>query len=132
MAFQDLLKKQSSNLGKELNQLLERVLPLVDPDLVSDFVNEVDKKLAPQIQGKLTDLVKKSPKELQELFKGKDSVQLENLEKLADVFGALATKQNYEPAETYRDKALIIYQYITEKTATLSFARNAKVAALNN
>ena len=78
MAFQDLLKKQINNLGKELNELLERVLPLNDPDLVSMLVADNDHKVLPIADGRLSDLVEKSPEELRQLFTGKDSGQMES------------------------------------------------------
>lgn len=130
MAFQDLLKKKVNNLGKELNELLERVLPLNDPDLVSLFVSEADQNLEPKIQGKLSELVKESPENLEKKLSGQDSEQMENLEKLADLFAELAGKNALEESDAYRKKALLLYQYITDKTATFSFPRMAKVAAL--
>lgn len=130
MPFQDLMKKQINNLGKELNELLQRVLPLNDPDLVSLFVTDADTVLSQQIHGKLPELVIEAPEQLHKILSGKDSEQMENLEKLADLFGALAQKESLIDAELYREKSLAIYEYITDETATFSFARGAKIAAL--
>lgn len=132
MAFQDLLKKQINLLGKELNELLERVLPLNDPDLMSLFVEDTNKILVSQFHSSLEELVKEQPEQLHQLLIGKDSERMENLEKLADLFAALAQKENYPDAALYREESLAIYQYITEQTATFSFVRGAKITALKN
>jgi len=130
MAFQDLLKKQINNLGKELNELLERVLPLNDPDLVSMLVTDNDHKVLPIADGRLSDLVEKSPEELRQLFTGKDSEQMENLELLADLFAAVSKKMTVPSGEAYMRKGAELYQYITDQTATFSFSRMAKMAEL--
>ncbi|HET8574220.1 MAG TPA: hypothetical protein VFL76_10150 [Edaphocola sp.] len=130
MAFQDLLKKQINNLGKELNELLERVLPLNDPDLVSMLVTDDEQKVLPVADGRLADLVLKSPEELQQLFTGKDSAQMENLELLADLFAAVSKKMPEPAADHYAWQAAALYQYITDRTATFSFSRMAKIAGL--
>lgn len=130
MAFQDLLKKQINNLGKELNELLERVLPLNDPGLVSMLVADDEQKILPIADGRLADLVQKTPGELHQLFTGKDSQQMENLELLADLFAAVSKKMPQPGDSHYASKATDLYQYITDQTATFSFSRMAKLADL--
>lgn len=132
MPFQDLLKKQINHLGKELEEVLERTPALNDPDLVSMFVKETDKKLTTELHGSLEELAKESPENLRKLLTGKDSDQMENLEKLADIFAALGQKENFPSSNHFNEKALSIYQFITEQTATFSFSRGAKIAALKN
>lgn len=131
MAFQDLIKKQINQLGKELKALMERALPLNDPDLVSLFVDDASRVLSAEIHGTLAELVQEEPEQLQKLLTGKDSEQMENLEQLADLFALLSNKGIPE-AEQYRGKALAIYQHITDTTATFSFARMTKMAQLQS
>lgn len=132
MPFQDLLKKNINNLGKELEEVLQKTPTLNDPSLASMFVEETDNRLKPLLHGELTTLVKESPEDLQKILTGQDSAQMENLEKLADLFAALGQNNNFPEAPVFKEKALAIYQFITEKTATFSFSRGAKIAALKS
>jgi len=130
MAFQDLLKKQMNGLGTELDELLKRLLPLNDPDLVGLFVVDADKKLVPHIHVTIEELVDMPTEQMRQILTGRDSEQMENLERLGDLFAALSHKKGLTAKGDYARKAVEVYQFITEHTATFSFTRSAKIAAL--
>lgn len=132
MGLLSLLRKNINNTGKEVDELLKRVLPLNDPDLVGLFVEKKEIDLSQHLEGSIAELVQKSPQELDALLEGKDSAEMENMEKLGDLFAAIAQKKDWEQREIYREAALNIYNYITEKTATFSFTRSSKISQLQS
>lgn len=130
MAFHNLLSKKIQNLGKELSEILEQTPTLHDPTLVSLFIKKKNEKTDPHIHRRLDELVNNSPEEIHNLFSGQDNPEMSNFEKLADIFAALSRQENFPDRNIYKEKAILLYEYISIQTATFSFERNGKVEAL--
>lgn len=131
MPVQDLLKKQIDQLGKLLNKILEDLIHPGDSDnpTLPEAVQEV---LLDAGEPGLNQLMALTPEEIVQIWVSKDSKTHENLEKLADIYAALSEKEaDRAKKKPYSLKALSLYEYITSKTATFSFERNAKIQRLN-
>lgn len=131
MPVQDLLKKQIDQLGKLLNKILEDLILPADNVSHQIVLDAAGASLHAAEEPGLNQLMNLSPEEIAQIWISRDSKTHENLEKLADIYAALSESvTDAQVKESYSLKALSLYEYITSKTATFSFERNAKIQRL--
>jgi hypothetical protein len=128
MPVQDLLRKQIDQLGKLLNKILEDLL-LPENNTPCSYTAAQESLRAKEPD--LNEFMNWTPDEIARNWISKDTKTHENLEKLADIYAALAAREaDMQQRTAYKLKALSLYDYITSETATFSFERNAKMQRL--
>ncbi|SFA74217.1 hypothetical protein SAMN05660845_0324 [Flavobacterium swingsii] len=123
MGKEDYLTRQINQLGFVLKKILEKLTRTKSSDGLSETVSVVNFKLNEQLGFDLEILDTISDDNLIEFLTQKEGFNHENLELFADILIKM-------DKEKYAKKALQIYNYVNQATATFSFERDFKIKEL--
>ena len=125
MGKEDYLTRQISQLEYFLRKMAEKLIGAKNNDELSETVSVVNFKLKEQFNFDLGILDSILDENLIEFLIQKESFNHENFELFADVLIKI-------DKEKYAKKALQIYSYVNQITATFSFERDSKIKELIN
>lgn len=120
MAKEDFLSKQIAQLGFVLKRMFEKLLGgQSDPDF-STVISQINAELKEELGFDLDAIEEISKEELVSFLLQNQYFTPENIEIFADILARIAKSD-------FNEKALLLYEYVNEKTATFSMERNLKI-----
>jgi hypothetical protein len=129
MAKEDILIKQINQLGFVLKRMIEM---MTDSDLGVDLSvtrTAVEAKLKEELGFDINTIIEVPSENIVEFLLKNQSFNHENLELFAVFLERLANRNDVDKTGFY-EKALQVYLYIDEKTATFSLERNVKIGMI--
>ncbi|MEO8236108.1 MAG: hypothetical protein ABI549_11885 [Flavobacterium sp.] len=123
MGKEDHLTRQINQLGFVLSKILEMLVGTKNSDELSERVSEVNSKLKEKLDFNLEILDTISDENIIEFLIQKEGFNHSNIELFADILIKI-------DKEKYAKKALEIYNYVNQITATFSFERDLKIKEL--
>jgi len=131
MPLQDLWKRNRDRLAKFLSDAVRTLSGPEPPETKHAYWKKINDLAEIHYEWNFDQLLEEAPETIAERIQAGDTPLYENLEQLADLF---AVRSGQEPGmirnRIYAQKALDIYAFITQKTATFSFERDAKEKSL--
>jgi hypothetical protein len=131
MPREDLLLRQISQLGFVLKRMIEMLTGTKSGAELTETMTAVEVKLKEEL-GFDINAIKEIPSEkIVEFLLDNPSFNPENLELFAVFLEELANASDVDKIGFY-EKALQIYGYVNQKTATFSIERNAKMELITS
>jgi hypothetical protein len=131
MAREDLLLKQISQLGFVLKRMIEMLTGTKSEGDFSETMTAVEVKLKEELGFDINAIKEVPSEDIIEFLLKNTSFNPENLELFAVFLEKWANKNEADKTGFY-EKALQIYLYINQKTATFSIERNAKIELIKS
>ena len=123
MGKEDYLTRQINQLGFVLRKILEKLTGTKNGDELAEVVSVVNSKLKEELGFDLAILDTISDENLIEFLLVKESFSIENIELFTDILIEI-------DKDKYAKKALQLYNYVNQITATFSFERDLKIKEL--
>lgn len=132
MPLEDFSKKQKDKFRKVLEKLLSELPELKDPDEFRRGSEEINSALKQAIGLNLEELTLIPVESFAPSLDEKDSLNDENLERLANLLLTLALENRRrdiarDEAARLLERGLAVLKYLERKSATYSFERNAMI-----
>jgi hypothetical protein len=131
MPREDLLLKQISQLGFVLKRMIEMLTSSKSGAELTETMTAVEVKLKEELGFDINTIREVPPENIVEFLLENPNFNPENLELFAVFLEELANKNDADKTGFY-EKALQIYLYINQKTATFSIERNAKIELIKS
>lgn len=132
MPLEDFSKKQKDKFRKVLEKWLSELPELNDPDEFRRGSEEINSALKHAIGLDLEELTLIPVESFAPSVDEKDSLNDENLERLANLLLTLGLENRrrdiaWDEAERLLERGLAVLKYLERKSATYSFERNAMI-----